>query len=49
MTNEYKLTIQSYGEDEEEAVERAVRMLGLGASFDDVLFLRKEPQERPEE
>ncbi|HET8823731.1 MAG TPA: hypothetical protein VFM77_01270 [Terriglobales bacterium] len=45
MIKEYKVTIQSYGENKDEAVENAVRMLNLGATFDEVEFLWEEPQQ----
>ena len=36
MMNEYKLTIYSAGQNAEDAIESAVRMLNDGATFDDV-------------
>ncbi|MCU1270704.1 MAG: hypothetical protein JWN74_1998 [Acidobacteriaceae bacterium] len=39
MSKEYKLTIQAAGDTPEEAVEHAVRMLNLGASFDQITDL----------
>jgi len=33
---EYRLQIQCYGENEEEAIERAIEMLNEGATFDEV-------------
>lgn len=44
---EYRLTIQAFGQNEEEAIECAVRMLNLGADFDEVTYFYDEP-ERPE-
>jgi hypothetical protein len=39
MLKEYTLTIQAAGNNEQEAVENAVRMLNLGASFDEITYL----------
>jgi hypothetical protein len=52
MIKEYKLTIQAAGRNEQEAIEHAIRMLNLGASFDEVAYLedaieRPQPAEDP--
>lgn len=44
MVKEYKLTIQSAGRNEAEAIEHAARMLNAGASFDEVVFLHEVPE-----
>lgn len=43
MLNEYQLEIQCFGENEADAVERAVAMLNEGANFDVVTFLHAFP------
>ena len=50
MIKEYLLTIQAAGNGEEEAIESAIRMLNLGASFDGVTFSShaRTPTGRPE-
>jgi hypothetical protein len=52
MIDEYRLTIQAAGQNEHEATENAIRMLNLGASFDEVTYLydaieRPQPAEDP--
>jgi hypothetical protein len=44
MIKEYKLTIQAAGRDEQEAIEAAIRMLNLGASFDEATYLYDVPE-----
>ena len=44
MIKEYKLTIQAAGRDEQEATEAAIRMLNLGASFDEATHLLDVPE-----
>jgi hypothetical protein len=44
MRKEYKLTIQAVGQNAKDAVERAVEMLNLGASFDEIIFLHEVPE-----
>jgi hypothetical protein len=44
MAKEYKLTIQAAGDNEQEAVESAVRILNLGASFDEIIYLNDAPE-----
>jgi hypothetical protein len=45
MRKEFRLTIYAIGEDDNEAIESAVKMLNEGAAFDDVVFQRELPQE----
>jgi hypothetical protein len=47
MGKEYRLTIQAAGDSEEEAIESAIRMLNLGASFDEVAHLSDLPEPSP--
>jgi hypothetical protein len=44
MVKEYKLMIQTSGINEREAVESAVRILNLGASFDEITYLNDVPE-----
>ena len=44
MIKEYKLTIHAYGKNEHEAIESAVRMLNVGASFDEATLLEDAPE-----
>jgi len=44
MMKEYKLTIQAVGQNAKDAVERAVEMLNLGATFDEIIFLYEVPE-----
>ncbi len=39
MIKEYRLEMQTFGESEREAIERAIAMLNQGASFDQVTYL----------
>lgn len=44
MIKEYKLTIQAAGQNEQEATEAAIRMLNLGANFDEATYLYDSPE-----
>jgi hypothetical protein len=41
---EYKSMIQAAGNNEREAVESAVRILNLGATFDEITYLNDVPE-----
>ena len=43
MIKEYRLQIQAFGQNEQEATERAIEMLNEGASFDKITYLYDSP------
>ena len=47
MEKEYRLVIHAFGEDRGEAIENAVTMLNLGATFDEVTALADNLEEAP--
>lgn len=47
MEKEYRLVIHAFGEHSDEAIESAVTMLNLGATFDEVTTLTDDVEETP--
>lgn len=47
MKKEYRLVIYAFGEDRSEAIESAVTMLNLGATFDEVTTLTDDVEQTP--
>lgn len=47
MEKEYRFVIHAFGEDRIEAIERAVTMLNLGATFDEVTTSTDDVEETP--